>query len=174
MIANTINIRNGRELVRAHNNYSVPYGETIKELIEQILGCEYEGKIDIVLHEKYLPKTYQKNPAQFALRIDPYSETYELDHLHISAYRNGEFIVIHRGDTKISNTFFRRAVESIRDYDMMHALKGSIPLTYLMRPKQFTRRLINHFGCGFATIAKRRSITWSRREVDLDKYGFIC
>lgn len=174
MIANTINITNGKQLLAEYQYHGIKLAAPIKTLVENILADNLVPEINIRIHEKYLPKTYQKNPNLFALRLDPFTETYEFDYLYISAYRKGDFIIVHRGEEKISQTFFKQAVHSIREYDMWHALKGNIPLTYLTRPKQFTNLLVRHFGCGFATIAKKKSITWSRRKEDLDKYGFIC
>lgn len=170
MIANTINIKNGRQLAEAYAEYGVPIGKSVRELIEEILNNNIvPDTCVIIVNDKWFPITYQENPALLALRIKQ-----NIDYLYLSAYRRDQFIIIHRGDSKISPTFFGQAVHSIREYDMWHALRGSIPLTYLTRPKQFTNLLVRHFGCGFATIAKRKSITWSRRKEDLDKYGFIC
>lgn len=162
MIANTITI-NDKSLLKLHRLYNVNFGYNTTHLIQEILDCT-NTDICIRVYKEYLAKSYHKTPALYKRELQCRDKTKIL-----SSYGEDNYIVVVRADTRYSGCFGTRARNAIIEYDTFHALKGSIPAIYLTHPKQFTRILERRFHCRFATIAKKSSITWSRRKADLDK-----
>lgn len=166
MIANTIRINESNVLI-LYRDYGISFGASISKLIQAILdNPELAKNLSIRCKKEYISKTYTNNPSLYVRQFK--------SDLIISAYKDEEWVYIHRGHEKISNTFLGRAIREIRLQKTFHALKGSIPLSYLDRPQRFAIQLEKHFGCIFATIANSESdkIIWSCKKVDVDKSIF--
>lgn len=144
-----------KNVLLLYKDYAIPFGKSISFLIQAILdNPEIKVHLTIKVKREYIPRTYINNPALYARQLK--SEWI------ISCYKTDFNVVVHRGQEKISNCFFGKAIRSIRELGTFHALKGSIPISYLTRPRQFAKLLEHHFGFPFAIVAKRRSIRWSK------------
>lgn len=176
---NTIRLTNSRHLLACFVKYGIQFGKPMKELLESILCDEHTNDIiDIIVSKKFLCNTYATNPNLIPFRLRAIKRSYDKSKVYpyssrlvLSAYQdssNHNRIIVHRGLQKVSNTFQSKAINSIRRTGRWHALKGSIPLTYLTRPRQFSVILEREFpGTGFAIIAKKKSITWQQAHLTI-------
>lgn len=157
-----IYITNQAKIEKLYRRYGLLPAEPMKLLVASILH-KFAGKdLKIVIYPKLLPASYQSNPQLF-VRVLPFTT-----HTFIQGFMENDDVIIHAASAHHPTTFFQEAIEAIKAVGKFRALKGRIPGSYLTQPTLFSHFLRKRFAKSkFAIIAKSRSITWKR--IDIDK-----